>query len=150
MNSKKSVENFLASKKIAVVGVSRNNRKFGNTVYRELKKKGYEVYPINPYAQTIDGDVCYPDITSIPEKPDAVLLSISQDKTEAIVEEILDAGIDKVWMQQGSQSEKAIKFCEDNNIDCVSNECILMFAQPTEFIHRTHRFFRGVFGKLPQ
>ena len=120
MNSKKSVENFLASKKIAVVGVSRNNRKFGNTVYRELKKKGYEVYPINPYAQTIDGDVCYPDITSIPEKPDAVLLSISQDKTEAIVEEILDAGIDKVWMQQGSQSEKAIKFCEDNNIDCVS------------------------------
>ena len=150
MNSKKSVENFLASKKIAVVGVSRKKQKFGNTVYRELKKKGYEAYPVNPYMRVVDGDICYPDISSIPDKPEAVLLSITPDKTEAIMPEILNAGIKKVWMQQGSQSEVAVQFCEENGIDCVSNECILMFTEPTEFIHKAHRFFRGVFGKLPQ
>jgi len=150
MNSKKSVENFLASKTVAVVGVSRKKQKFGNTVYKELKKKGYTLYPVNPYMQIFDGDKCFPDITSIPEKPEAVLLSIPPDKTEAMMEEIFNAGIKKVWMQQGSQSEKAIKFCEDHNIDYVSNECILMFAEPAEFFHRAHKFFRGMFGKLPQ
>lgn len=150
MNSKKSVENFLASKKIAVVGVSRKKQKFGNTVYKELKKKGYTLYPVNPYMQIFDGDKCFPDITSIPEKPDSVLFSIPPNKTEAMMEKILNGGIKKVWMQQGSQSEKAIKFCEDNNIECVSKECILMFAEPAEFIHRAHKFFRGMFGKLPQ
>jgi len=150
MNSKKSVENFLTSKKIAVVGVSRKKQKFGNTIYRELKKKGYEVYPVNPYMQVIDGDVCYPGISSIPDKPDAVLLSITPEKTEAIMPEVLNAGIKKVWMQQGSQSETAVQFCTENGIDCVYNECILMFAQPAEVIHRAHKFFRGVIGKLPQ
>ena len=150
MNSKNSVENFLASKTIAVVGVSRKKQKFGSTVYKELKKKGYTLFPVNPFMTEFEGDTCYPDITSIPEKPEAVLLSIPPDKTEVIMEEILNAGITKVWMQQGSQSDKAIKFCNDHNIDCVSNECILMFAEPAEFFHRTHKFFRGIFGKLPQ
>lgn len=150
MNSKKSVENFLASKTIAVVGVSRNKQKFGSNVYRALKKKGYTLYPVNPYMQVFEGDKCYPDISSIPEKPEAALLSIPPDKTEAVLEEIFNIGITKVWMQQGSQSDKAIKFCEVHNIECISNECILMFAQPTEFFHRAHKFFRGIFRKLPQ
>jgi len=150
MNTKKSVENFLASKTIAVVGVSRNKRKFGSTVYNELRKKGYTLYPVNPFITEFEGDTCYPDITSIPEKPEAVLFSIPHDKTEVIMEEILKSGITKVWMQQGSQSDKAIKFCEDHNIDYVSNECVLMFTEPAEFFHKAHKFFRGVFGKLPQ
>ncbi len=65
MITKASVENFLSQKNIAVVGVSRNTKNFGNTIYRSLKKKGYNVYPINPNAEKIEGDKCYPDLHSL-------------------------------------------------------------------------------------
>ena len=149
MNSKKAVEEFLAQKKIAVVGVSRKKAKFGNAIYRELKQKGYNVFPVNPNMQTFEGDACYPGLLSIPEKVDAVIVNVPPVQTEKVVKEATQAGINKVWLQQGSQSDTAVKYCEENGIDCVSNECILMFAQPSAFIHRAHKWVWGVLGKLP-
>lgn len=149
MNSKKSVEDFIAQKKIAVVGVSRKKTKFGNAIYKELKQKGYDVFPINPHIAVFEGDACYPDLLSLPEKVDAVIINVPPAQTEKVVGEAKQAGINKVWLQQGSQSETAVKFCEENGIDCVSNECILMFAQPSAFIHRAHKWIWGVLGKLP-
>jgi len=149
MNSKKAVEEFLAQNKIAVVGVSRKKTKFGNAIYRELKQKGYNVFPVNPNMQTFEGDACYPDLLSIPEKVDAVIINVPSVQTEKVVKEVTQAGINKVWLQQGSQSDTAVKYCEENGIDCVSNECILMFAQPSAFIHRAHKWVWGVLGKLP-
>lgn len=149
MNSKKIVEDFLAQNKIAVVGVSRKKTKFGNAIYKELKQKGYNVFPVNPHITTFEGDACYPDLYSIPEKVDAVVINVPPVQTEKVVREAKKVGINKVWLQQGSQSEVAVKFCEENGIDYVSNECILMFAQPSAFIHRAHRWVWGVLGKLP-
>jgi len=149
MNSKKIVEDFVAQKKIAVVGVSRKKTKFGNAIYKELKQKGYSVFAINPHMNTFEGDVCYPDLLSLPEKIDAVIINVPPGQTEKVVREAKQAGINKVWLQQGSQSDEAVKFCEENGIDCVSNECILMFAQPSAFIHRAHRWVWSVLGKLP-
>ena len=149
MNSKKVVEDFIAQKKIAVVGVSRKKTKFGNAIYKELKQKGYKVFPINPHINTFEGDTCYPDLLSLPEKVDAVVINVPPVQTEKVVREAKQAGINKVWLQQGSQSEEAVKFCEENGIDYVSNECILMFAQPSAFIHRAHKWIWGVLGKLP-
>ena len=149
MNSKKVIEDFIAQKKIAVVGVSRKKTNFGNAIYKELKQKGYNVFPINPHMNTFEGDTCYPDLLSLPEKVDAVIINVPPAQTEKVVREAKQAGINKVWLQQGSQSESAIKFCEENEFDCVSNECILMFAQPSAFIHRAHRWVWGVLGKLP-
>jgi len=149
MNSKKVVEDFLAQKKIAVVGVSRKKTKFGNAIYRELKQKGYHVFPVNPHINTFEGDTCYPDLLSLSEKVDAVVINVPPLQTEKVVREANSAGINKVWLQQGSQSEAAEKYCEENGIDYVSNECILMFAQPSAFIHRAHRWIWGVLGKLP-
>ena len=149
MNSKKNVENFLAQEKIAVVGVSRKKTKFGNAIYKELKQKGYKVFPVNPNMQSFEGDICYPDLLSLPEKVNAVVINVPPVQTEKVVKEAKEAGINKVWLQQGSQSEDAVKFCEENGIDCVSNECILMFAQPSAFIHRAHKWVWSVLGKLP-
>jgi hypothetical protein len=149
MNSKKTVEEFLAQKKIAVVGVSRKKTKFGNAIYRELKQKGYIVFPINPNIKEYDGVVCYPDLYSLPEKIDAVVINVLPAQAEKVVKEAKETGVNKVWLQQGSQSENAVKYCEENGIVCVSNECILMFAQPSAFIHRAHKWVWGVFGKLP-
>jgi predicted CoA-binding protein len=149
MTSKKLVEEFLEQKKIAVVGVSRKKTKFGNAIYKELKQKGYEVFPVNPNMNSFEGDICYPDLFSLPEKVDAIVINVSPLQTEKVVREAKEAGINKVWLQQGSQSEEAIKYCEENNIDCVSNECILMFTQPSAFIHLAHKWVWNVLGKLP-
>ena len=149
MTSKKIVDEFLLQKKIAVVGVSRKKTKFGNAIYKELKQKGYQVFPINPNMQTFEGDPCYPDLLSLPEKVDAVVINVPPAQTEKVVREAKEAEINKVWLQQGSQSKDAIKFCEENGIDYVTNECILMFVQPSAFIHRAHKWVWGVLGKLP-
>jgi len=149
VNSKKVIEDFLGKKKIAVVGVSRKKTKFGNAIYKELKQKGYQVFPINPHVTVFEGDTCYPDLLSLPEKVDAVIINVPPVQTEKVVREAKEVGINKVWLQQGSQSEDAVKFCDENGIDCVSNECILMFAQPSAFIHRAHKWVWGVLGKLP-
>jgi hypothetical protein len=150
MNSKKLVEEFLSQDKIAVVGVSRKRNKFGNVIYRELKKKGYKVYPINPNTNIIEEDVCYPDLLSLPEKIEAVIINLPPAQTEKVVKEIKEAKINKVWLQQGSQSDNAISYCKQNGIECISNECILMFAEPAGFIHRAHRWVWGALGKLPR
>lgn len=149
MTSKKLVEEFLAQRKIAVVGVSRKKTKFGNAIYRELKQKGYTVFPINPNMTAFENDICYPNLLSVPDKVDAVVLNIPPMQTIKVLREADKAGIRKVWLQQGSQSEDAIKYCEENEIECVINECILMFAQPSAFIHRAHKWVWGVLGKLP-
>ena len=149
MNSKKVVEDFIAQKKIAVVGVSRKKTKFGNAIYKELKQKGYNVFPINPHINNFEGDTCYPDLLSLPEIVEAVIINVPPAQTEKIVKEAKQAGINKVWMQQGSQSEAAEQYCKENGIEYVSNECILMFAQPSAFIHRAHKWVWGVLGKLP-
>ena len=149
MNSKKTVEEFLAQKKIAIVGVSRKKTKFGNAIYRELKQKGYTVFPINQNMKEYEGVICYPDLYSLPEKIDAVVINVPPEQAEKVVREAKETGVTKVWLQQGSQSENAVKYCNENGIDCVSNECILMFAQPSAFIHRAHKWVWGVFGKLP-
>lgn len=149
MTSKKLVEEFLAQKKIAVVGVSRKKTKFGNAIYRELKQKGYEVYPINPNINEYEGETCYPDLILLPQKVDAVVICVPPVQTEKVVREAAQAGIKKVWLQHGSQSDDAIKFCEESEIDCVSNECILMFAQPSAFIHRAHGWINKITGKFP-
>ena len=98
----------------------------------------------------IEEDTCYPDLLSIQEKVDAVVINVPPAQTEKLVRESNQAGIKKVWLQQGSQSDEAINYCEENGIDCISNECILMFAQPSVFIHRAHKWVWGILGKLPQ
>ena len=143
------IDEFLNQKEIAIVGVSRKKSKFGNVLYRELKKKGYNVYPINSNVNILDDDVCYPDLGSLPGKVDAVIINVPPAQAEKVLGEIKEAGINKVWLQQGSQSDEAEKFCEGNGIDCISNECVLMFAEPAGFLHRAHRWIWGALGKLP-
>jgi len=149
MTSKTLVEDFLSEQKIAVVGISRSKNKFGNAIYRELKKKGYTLFPVNPNMDEFEGDKCFSSLSSVPEQVDALIINIPPKNTKAIVEEAKTIGIHKIWMQQGSESEKAIKFCNDNNIEVVTGECILMFAEPAAFFHRAHRWVNKITGRLP-
>jgi len=149
MTSKTLVEDFLSEQKIAVVGISRSKNKFGNAIYRELKKKGYALFPVNPNMDEFEGDKCFSSLSSVPEQVDALIINIPPKNTKAIVEEAKNVGIKKIWMQQGSESEEAIKFCNENNIEVITGECILMFAEPAAFFHRAHRWVNKITGKLP-
>ena len=149
MTTKAAVDGFLAERSIAVVGVSQRAHKFGQVAYRELKAKGYRVFPVNRTAECVAGDRCYPALTALPEPVGAALIVVTPTETERVVRDAAAAGIRRVWMQQGSESEEAIRFCEENGIDEVHGHCILMFARPAAFFHRCHHWLWGVLGKLP-
>jgi len=150
MTLKASIDDFLAQQTIAVVGVSRKANKFGNAVLKELKAKEYNVLPINPYAETIDGERCYPNLNALPKPVDGVVIAVPPSQTEKVVQEASKAGIRRIWMQQGSGSDVAIRFCEEQGITVIHGHCILMFAEPTAFYHKLHRWLWQLIGKYPK
>lgn len=150
MITKASITEFLSQKKIAVAGISHTGNKFSNVVYKELKSQGYRLFPVNPNAENIFGESCYPNLRSLPEKVEGVLVITKPTATENIVREAHSLGIKHVWIQQGAESDGAIRFCKENGINVIHGECILMFAEPAAFFHRAHRWVWGVFGKLPK
>jgi len=120
------LEKFLDKKNVlAVAGASRDKNKYGYKIYKALLNIGYKVYPVNPNTKEIDGNPCYPSLMSVPKKPDVVITVVPPAITEKIVEEAKELGIKKVWMQPGSESEKAIKFCKQNNIEVVARMCFV-------------------------
>ena len=149
MTSRDSVNDFISQHRLAVVGVSREGNKFGNLAYKELRSKGYHLFPIHPVASSIEGDPAYPDFKSLPEKVDGVVIVVPPDQTEKVVRAAAEAGIKRVWMQQGAESESAIKFCRDHGIIEIHGECIMMFAGKA-FFHKPHRWIWGLLGKLPK
>jgi predicted CoA-binding protein len=110
----------------AVVGASRDSQKYGYQAYQDLKNASYEVYPVNPNADEILGDKCYPSLENLPVKPDVVDVVVSPKVTEQLVETCKKLGITKVWMQPGSESPTAIKFCEENGIQVVHGVCVMI------------------------
>ena len=150
MTSKKLIEEFLSEKNIAIVGVSRSGKKFGYTLFKDLKTKGYNVYPVNPGAAFIDDKKCYPSLLALRGKVNAAILVIPPFATKEVVKDAYSAGIKKIWMQLGSESEEAVIFCQEMKIDVIKNECVLMFAEPAAFFHKAHRWVNGLVGKLPR
>lgn len=148
MNTKKSIEEFLGEKIIAVAGVSRNKNKFGTQVYKDLKKKGYRVYAVNPHMTEIEGEKCYNSLSELPEKPGGVVVCVNKNTSYDLSVEAFNSGIHNIWFQSGAESESALEFCKNNNMNVIHNECVLMFAEPDGF-HKFHRWVNGVFGKLP-
>lgn len=121
-----SIEEFLALKRIAIVGVSRNPRKYGQRVYFDLKHKGYEVYAVNPRAKQVNGDPCYPDLASLPVKVDGVNLVIPPQEGRGVVEECLRLGISRLWFQPGAESAELIAYCESKGLRIVHSQCVMI------------------------
>jgi predicted CoA-binding protein len=145
-----TINSFLNQKNIAVIGVSATGKGFGVSVYKHLKDRNYNAVPINPKGGSIDGDKLEQSLKSLHRKIDAVVTVVPPEETEKVVMEAKEIGINKVWMQQGSESQKAIQFCKDNNMDLVHGECIMMFSEPVKSIHRFHRGIAKIFGKYPK
>lgn len=149
MVSLNQIENFIASEPIAVIGVSRNPKKFGYAAFKELKEKGLKVIPVNPSADEILGLKSYPSVTALPSDVGGVIILTKKEETAQIVKDARAKGIKNIWIQQYSDSKEAIKELEGSDINYITGECILMFYKPHS-IHKFHRALLKFFGKYPK
>jgi predicted CoA-binding protein len=151
------IDDFLAQKRIAVAGVSRDQRKHpvGNLIYHRLRRTGHEVFPVNPHIPTFEGDRCYPDVRSIPGGVDGVVIVTRPEATQRIVRDCGDAGVRRVWMHQSlgkgssSVSPEAIEYCRQHGIGVIAGACPMMFGPGVDFGHTCMRWMLRVTGGLP-
>ncbi len=142
---KKKIDQFMACNKFAIAGVSRNKNKFGNAVFRELKKKNYDIVPVNPNMENFSGEKCYRSIADLPSGIEGLIVTTRPDASLEIIKEALGKGIKNIFLQQGAQNSEIIEFAGSNGINLVYGQCVLMFAKPTgihKFHERIARFFR--------
>lgn len=134
---------FLAQKKIAVAGVSATREDAANANYRKFKQLGYTVYPLNPKISTFEGDVCYPNVSALPEPVDGIFVVTGPVNSQEIVRQSIDAGIKRVWMHCAfgtsprflkglanritSVSNEAIQMCEDRGVTVIPGGCPMQF-----------------------
>jgi uncharacterized protein len=128
MITAKTIDDFMNLRTWAVAGASRDKAKFGYQVWRDLRDKGYTAYPVNPNAAEIDGEPCFPSLAFLPAGVEGLVSVIPPDRTELIVREALAAGIRRIWMQPGAESDEAVRFCEENGIEVISGLCIMLEA----------------------
>lgn len=144
---------FLAQKRIAIVGVTHDPMGWGRTLYDEFTKRGYETFAVNP-ARNIPGIDCYASLRDLPVKPDGVLLVVPPHVTAQVVQEVAELNIPRVWMHKGAGpgavSKSAIEFCKEHNIATVYGVCPFMYLQPQGFGHKMHYTFAKWFGALPK
>ncbi len=150
------VNDFLAQKRIAVAGVSHDNRNHsaGNLIYHRLKKTGHDVFPVNPHMQTFEGNRCYPDVKSIPGGVDGVVIVTRPATTEQIVRDCGDAGVRRVWMHQSTKkgtsvSPAAVEYCRQHDIRVIDGACPMMYGDGVDFGHTCMRWILRLTGGLP-
>ena len=151
---KESAEKFLQLTSIAVAGVSSTKKDAANYIFDKLKKTGYQVFAINPKVSEINGDPCYPDLSSVPEKIEGVVIATNPKVTLSVVEECAQLGIKHAWihksMDGGSYAEDAEKFCLENGIELIPAGCPMMYCKPVDFPHKCIKWVLHTTGKLPR
>jgi len=141
---KEAATAFLATKRVAVTGVSRTPKTHGsNNVYRRLKDRGYEVFAVNPNADTVEGDPSYQDLKSIPGGVEAVVIGTRPEIAEKTMRECAELGIKQVWMHRGpgagSVSNAATDYGRQQGITVIDGGCPLMFDPTADFGHKIMR-----------
>lgn len=149
-SSPAAMRDFVSRHTLAIVGVSRNPRKFANAAYRDLRGKGYALFPVNPHAREVEGDRCFASLRELPQPVDGVIIMVPPAETEKVVLDAAAAGITRVWMQQGAESPAALAACDKLGVTAVAGECILMFAEPVRSFHAFHRWCRRLVGRMPR
>jgi len=111
---------------IAIVGATDNPAKYGNRIYRDLKGKGYRVYPVNPTRDTIDGDPAYADLADLPETPDIVNYVVPPPRTLRLLKRAKELGLMRVWVQPGAENADVMAYLNDHGFDYLANACIMV------------------------
>lgn len=143
---------FLAQKRIAVAGVSREKNQTANGIYRTLRDRGYEVFAVNPNADTVEDAPCYPNMQAIPNGVDGAIIVTSPAISTQVAQDCVAAGVPRVWMHNNtfmpsSVSEEGTAVCRENGITVIDGGCPMMFIDP---FHKCMKWVLGAMGRLPE
>jgi predicted CoA-binding protein len=152
---KEAASTFLATKRVAVTGVSRHPKNHGaNVVYRRLRERGYQVFAVNPNADEVEGDRAYPDLRSIPGGVEAVVIATRPEIGEQTMRECADLGVEHVWMHRGpgggSVSAAAADYGRQQGIAVIAGGCPCMFGPTADLGHRAMRAVLSLTGNVPR
>jgi predicted CoA-binding protein len=152
--SLETIKDFLAQKRLAVVGLSRKPADFSVTLFKELHRRGYDAVPVNPNASEILGQRCFARVQDIQPPVEGALLMTSAELTNAVVKDCAEAGISRIWMYraggQGAVTPEAVQFCLERGIRVVPGQCPFMFWADAGAVHRLHGLIRRITGRYPQ
>ena len=149
-----TIQDFLAQKRIAIAGISHDPRSTSVALFKEFFGRGYDVVPVNPHLQEVQGRRCFARVQDIQPPVDAVLIMTAPEIAETIVRDCAEAGVRRVWMYRatgkGSVSENAVAFCNEHGIRVVPGQCPFMFLPGADAVHRFHGFVRKIMGNYPR
>lgn len=153
MNTLVQIQDFLAKKSIAFIGISRNEKDYTRLLFREMHQRGYDVIPVNPNASEIEELRCYTSVSDVSPAPEAALILTPSLPLETAVRECQNAGIKNIWVYNGKDKGKAVSqiedYCKNNGISFISGYCPFMFLKDSSFIHRFHGFITRLTGSYP-
>ena len=152
---KDAATEFLAHKRVAVTGVSRHPKDHGsNVVYKRLRDRGYDVFAVNPNAETVEGDPAYHDLRSVPGGVDAVVIATRPEIAGETMRECAELGIEHVWMHRGpgagSVSDEAAAYGRAHGIAVIDGGCPCMFGPTADLGHRAMRRVFTLTGNVPR
>lgn len=148
-----SVATFLRGKRFAVAGVSRQKGQPANAILEKLRKSGFDAVPVNPNAESIGGEPCYPSLSAVPGQVDGVVVAVPPAAAAGVVRDAASAGIRQIWFHRsfgaGSVSDEAIEECRRLGIEPIVGGCPLMFCEPVDVFHRCFRWWLKRGGRIP-
>ena len=154
MNTLELTKEFFNQKRIAMVGVSRDPKHFSRKLYGELSRRGYEVLPVNPNVDEIDGRSCYPHVAAINAPLKCALLMTPQKITHQVVQECASVGIDLLWIYGISgprnMTPQTLQACEQKGLRVIPGYCPYMFLGHASFYHRLHGLAWKAIGRYPK
>ena len=126
MSGNMDIKEAMLEKKIwAVIGANNDPDKFGNIIYRRLKSEGYIVYPVNPMYDNVEGDQCYPNLASLPQKPEVLDMVVSPKRGMAFIEEAAQLGIKNIWLQPGTYDSELLALIKEKQLVGIQ-ACVLV------------------------
>jgi uncharacterized protein len=145
--SRAGITDFFGQERLAIVGVSRNEKEYSRLVFRELRDRGYDVVPINPEAKELEGVRCYASVSEVTPTVAGALVLLPAATVEAAVRDCVEAGIRRIWLRNDEPAAREL--CQREGIALVSGYCPFMFLSDTAFFHKCHAFGLKLAGKYP-
>ena len=151
---REAAEEFLAQRRIAVAGVSRDTKQPANLIYRRLRSSGHEVFAVNPNANEVEGDRCFASVGAIPGGVDGVVIATTPEVAASVASDCAQAGVPRVWFHRGlgpgSTSAEAAEYCRDHDIRTIPGGCPNMFGATSDGGHRCLLAMLSLGGKVPR
>ncbi len=148
-NNLSTINDFLKPKSFAFIGLSRDPKKFSRSVFKELLNKGYELYPVNPNMDDVEGLKCYHDVADLPKNVKHGLFMTPKSKTAAVLDNAIQSGFTHIWIQQGAETKEAFEMAKQKGVKIVHGACIMMHSSPSG-VHKFHGILSKLFGAFPK